>query len=173
MKNELIVYILLGYDCKFSPKIISKKDKRRLKKHPNSINLNSFRISRFIKSKFKRRAKICISHKNGCVGVAFGKGKFGIDIEEIKERNFSSAADFCFTKDELETYNKSRNINTFYQIYTTKEALIKAKNLSFSELGLINSLKEPNYERKTFVINNTFMISVVFKGKKDIILKFL
>ncbi|WP_459887745.1 hypothetical protein [Campylobacter concisus] len=47
---------------KFSPKMLDKKDRRRVKKYPNLIKQNSFKISRYLKFKAKLRGKICLSH---------------------------------------------------------------------------------------------------------------
>ncbi|WP_185768455.1 4'-phosphopantetheinyl transferase family protein [Campylobacter sp. RM16192] len=154
-------------------KPLDRKNRRRVKRYHSLKTSSQFIVSRNIISNFKKRSKFCISHKNGCVGVLFGKGKFGLDIEEIKQRNFSSICEFCFAENELEIYKKSKNINTFYQIYTTKEAILKAENLGFSELRLINSLNYKNYTHKSFLISNKYIISIVFKGKKDIMLKFI
>ncbi|MDO5046525.1 4'-phosphopantetheinyl transferase family protein [Campylobacter sp.] len=173
MKDFLTLCLLFKKDLRFNSKTLDRTDKRRIRKHPNLLNSSSFKISRAIKAKFKKRLKFCIAHKEGCVGVLFGKGKFGLDIEEMKDRNFNAISEFCFTKNEVEEYGKSKSKEKFYQIYTCKEALLKAKNLSFSELGIVDSLDDEKYIKKSFIINDLFMISIVFKGKKDIICKFL
>ncbi|QKG29146.1 4'-phosphopantetheinyl transferase family protein [Campylobacter sp. RM16187] len=173
MKNALTLCISLQNYTKPVLKLTDRKSIRKAKRYFNIKISNQFIISRMIISRFKKRSKFCISHKDGCVGVLFGKGKFGLDIEEIKQRNFSSICEFCFTEDELNIYKKSENTNTFYQIYTVKEAILKAENLGFSELRLINSLNYKSYICKSFLISNKYIISIVFKGKKDIILKFI
>lgn len=173
MKNALTLCISLQNYTKPVLKLTDRKSIRKAKRYFNIKISNQFIISRMIISRFKKRSKFCISHKDGCVGVLFGKGKFGFDIEEVKQRNFSSISEFCFMEDELKVFKQSKNINTFYQIYTIKEAILKAENLGFSELRLVNSLKYKNYTRKSFLISNKYIISIVFKGKKDIILKFI
>ena len=170
-KLVLCIALLNDVNIKFNNKILAKSDKNRVKKYPVLKKSNQFKASRNIIYNFKKSTKFCISHKNRCVGVLFGKGKIGLDIEELKDRNFGAVTQFCFTKNELEVYKKFNDIKTFYQIYTTKEAIVKAENLGFSELNLIDSLNYKNYQCKSFIIDDQFMISVVFKGKKDIILR--
>lgn len=173
LKGSLIIYLSFQNGLNFSPKILDKKDKRRVKKYPNLLNQTAFRDSRVIKSKFKKRFKICISHKTNLTAVAFCKGKFGIDVEEIRKRNFKAVSEFCFAKDEMIAYKSDQSIEKFYQIYTIKEALIKARNLKFSELALVSSVGSSDYVKRSFIINDKFILSAVFKCKKDIIIKIL
>ncbi|WP_169942883.1 4'-phosphopantetheinyl transferase superfamily protein [Campylobacter sp. RM15925] len=174
MKNLLELVVCLKKELKFNKKMLDKVDKRRVKRYPCLLQSKSFINSRAIKFTFKKRSKFCISHKDGCVAVLFGKGSFGVDVEELKDRNFEHINEFCFTEFEEQEWNKSlKNKEKFYQIYTTKEALIKAQNLGFNELKVVDSLRSRGYFKKSFIVNDLFIVSVVFKGKKDIMIKFL
>ncbi|WP_172199418.1 4'-phosphopantetheinyl transferase superfamily protein [Campylobacter sp. RM16188] len=173
MKDSLELVVCLKKELKFNKKMLSKADKRRVKRYPYLLQSKSFINSRALKFTFKKRSKFCISHKDGCVAVLFGKGGFGIDIEELKDRNFDHISEFCFTEFEQQEWSKSlKSKEKFYQIYTTKEALIKAQNLGFSELKLVDAINSKGYFKKSFIVNDLFIVSVVFKGKKDIMIKF-
>ena len=166
------IYLFIGFDTeKFSPKMLSRKDRRKLKKYPNLVNSNSFKLSRYLKFKAKKRGKICLSHKENIAVLAISKEKVGVDVEELKERNFDGVIKFCFNKKESEIYASTKDkMQKFYEIYTAKEAVIKAKNLAFSDLA---SVKFDEMERRYLIINNLFIICLAFKHCKDIIVKFL
>lgn len=166
------IYLFIGFESKkFSPKMLSRKDRRRLKKYPNLANSNSFKLSRCLNYKAKKRGKICLSHKENIAVLAISKEKVGVDVEELKERNFNSAVEFCFNKKESEIYaNAKDKMQKFYEIYTAKEAVIKAKNLAFSDLA---GVRFDQMQRRYIIINNLFIICLAFKHSKDIIVKFL
>ena len=166
------IYLFIGFDAdKFSPKMLSRKERRRLKRYPNLANSNSFKLSRYLKFKAKKRGKICLSHKENISVLAISKEKVGVDVEELKERNFDGVIKFCFSKNESEIYANARDkIQKFYVIYTAKEAVIKAKKLAFSALA---SAKFDEMNRRYLIINNLFIICLAFKHSKDIIVKFL
>ena len=79
------IYLLISF-CgeKFSPKMLNKKDRRRVKKYPNLIKQNSFKISRYLKFKAKMRGKICLSHKENIAVLAISKEKIG--VEDLKKK---------------------------------------------------------------------------------------
>lgn len=168
------IYLFIGFDSRnFSPKTLDKKDRRRLKKYPNLIKQNSFKISRYLKFKVKMRGKICLSHKENIAVLAISKEKIGVDVEELKERNFDAVASFCFTKDESKILaNAKDKTQKFYEIYTAKEAILKVKDLAFSDLAK-TEFSDTMIEKKYFIVNNSFIICLAFKHCKDIIIKFL
>lgn len=177
----------------FNKSNLDKKDKKLYKIRRN---FPDFLLSRSIKSNIKKRGKFCISHKKinpilldlkpnfqnsknyhvAAVGIA--KNKFGFDLEFLQERNFKAIMDFCFNEFEkklMKISHESQKIILFYQIYTIKEAIIKAENLNFSYLskvGLTQSngvIKAKNHKGnfisfKTYLIYNKLIISVCFKG---------
>jgi len=166
------ICLFIGFDSRnFSPKMLDKKDRRRLKKYPNLIKQNSFKISRYLKFKAKMRGRICLSHKENIAVLAISKEKIGVDVEELKERNFDVIASFCFTKDESKILaNAKDKTQKFYEIYTAKEAILKLKNLLFSDLG---TTSYDEMAKKYLIINNSFIICLAFKQCKDIIIKLL
>ena len=91
------IYLFIGFGAeKFSPKMLDRKERRRLKKYPNLANQNSFKLSRYLKFRAKKRGKICLSHKENIAVLAISKEKVGVDVEELKERNFDGVVKFCF-----------------------------------------------------------------------------
>ena len=166
------IYLFIGFDgANFGKRMLDKKERRKLKKYPNLANLNPFKLSRCLKFKAKKRGKICLSHKENIAVLAISKEKVGVDVEELKQRNFDGAIKFCFNKKESEIYaNAKDKMQKFYEIYTAKEAVIKAKNLAFSDLG---SMSFDEMRTKHIIINNLFIICLAFKHSKDIIIKFL
>jgi len=117
------IYLFIGFEAeKFGPKMLSRKDRRKLKKYPNLVNSNSFKLSRYLKFKAKKRGKICLSHKENIAVLAISKEKVGVDVEELKERNFDGVIKFCFNKKESEIYASTKDkMQKFYEIYTAKE----------------------------------------------------
>ena len=58
------IYLFIGFEAeKFSPKMLDKKERRKLKKYPNLVNSNSFKLSRYLKFKAKKRAKFAFLTK--------------------------------------------------------------------------------------------------------------
>ncbi|WP_169764596.1 4'-phosphopantetheinyl transferase superfamily protein [Campylobacter mucosalis] len=143
-----------------------KSDKRRLKKYPNLKYQSGFLLSRSLKWQFKLKDKICISHKKDICVIARSKRKIGIDIEELKERNFGAIMDFCFSDDEKNLVkNADDKLLAFYQIYTTKEAFIKLQNLGFSHLQSVNFNAILNRMKTKHITYKNFLITIVYKGK--------
>ena len=64
--------------------MLDKKDRRRLKKYPNLIKQNSFKISRYLKFKATVRGKIRLSHKENIAVLAISKEK--VRVENLKKK---------------------------------------------------------------------------------------
>lgn len=167
MAKYLNLYFFENINPNISYKKLSKKDKRRLKNTQSLLSLISFKKSRTALLKVPKKRYITLSHKQQACVIVSSSNKVGVDMEILENREFHGIADFCFNDKEKQY---STDIIKFYQIFTLKEALIKAKNLSFSHLHLVSIFNEKKYNFKSFIINNKYIISVVFKGKKDIIL---
>lgn len=145
---------------RISFKNLDKKDKRRVKNFPNLLNNSNFISSRWLKFKVKKR-RFCISHKDGFSVLATCDKKIAIDMESFKQRDYHKVVNFCFDEKELAFFNKAINKKkVFYQIYTTKEAILKLKNLSFENLKEV-SYFEPNLA-KTHLLFNNYFITIVF-----------
>ncbi|MCZ6157392.1 4'-phosphopantetheinyl transferase superfamily protein [Campylobacter ureolyticus] len=145
---------------RISFKNLDKKDKRRVKNFPNLLNNSNFISSRWLKFKVKKR-RFCISHKDGFSVLSTCDKKIAIDMEIYEKRDFIKVVDFCFNKNEKKYfYNSSNQKLTFYEIFTTKEAIIKLKNLGFE------NFKDVSYFDKNItkfhILLNGFFITIVF-----------
>ncbi|CZE47462.1 4'-phosphopantetheinyl transferase family protein [Campylobacter geochelonis] len=169
-KNDIYICFSDGEDVKFSKKILSKKDKRKLKCSPNLKTNSSFITSRFLKNKAKK-AKFSLSHKEKFAVVAFGKvRKLGVDMEILHKRDIDGVMDFCFNEFECELVKKAdEKLQIFYQIYTLKEAVLKAKKLGFEFLGRVGLSKDGLLDEKgrkmfykSYMIDK-FIISIAFR----------
>jgi len=150
---------------------LSFRDKKRLYKFPNLAQNPDFIHSRaiIIKNRLTRK-KYCISHKDGVAVILRAKGKFGIDIEALRIRKFERLAELCFNQTEREILSNSDNkMLCFYQIYTLKEAIIKASNdtlWNMKNFGINRGLNlcdkfGKRYKFNTFKFDN-FLISAVY-----------
>ena len=160
-------------------RLLSRYDKKlaRARRH-----LREFRVSRALKAHFKKRGKFCISHKSAdgktIVAVGFARQKFGLDLEILKPRDFAAASEFCFNAFECELLaaaDESEKALVFYKIYTIKEALIKARSLSFYALarvglargadGEVLALDERGraWSHKSYILEGEILISLVFR----------
>lgn len=147
----------------FLTKKLYRSDRRKLKKYPNLKHSKHFRFSRAMKYKYKLKDKICISHKDQICVIAKSKHKIGVDVEELKDRKFSSIMEFCFNDKEKELVLKSKDkITQFYKIYTFKEAYIKYKNLDFSYLKKVNFLNLNGMINYSFFLYKKYIICIVF-----------
>ncbi|VYT03770.1 4'-phosphopantetheinyl transferase superfamily protein [Campylobacter ureolyticus] len=139
---------------------LDKKDKRRVKNFPNLLNNSNFISSRWLKFRVKKR-RFCISHKDGFSILATCDKKIAIDMEIYEKRDFIKVVDFCFNKNEKKYfYNSSNQKLTFYKIFTTKEAIIKLKNLGFENFKGV-SYFDKNIT-KFHILLNGFFITIVF-----------
>lgn len=97
-----------------------------------------------------------LSHTKGIAAAALcdrSDGLVGIDIEVINtDRNLSNIAKRFFDTDELDRYQKCGSPESFYSIWTEKEARVKlfGQNLS-DELSKEKSKKESLYFYKYMV----------------------
>ncbi len=134
--------------------------------------------------------KFNISHSENIGMFAFSLNGLGIDIEKNKEYiEIDGIKEICFTNFEKKWYdnlNKKFQLETFYKIWTIKEAFIKAIGEGFSyptlNIELTNELENQiqirkvyseeyannNYQVKTFNCVPGFISSVVYEGKKQI-----
>ena len=128
------IYIYFGDEIKpFGRRKLSKKDKALFKARAGRVE---FLLSRSLLARARRRGRVCVSHKKFDLGAVAAVGisnlKFGLDLEELKERDFAAVIDFCFNDYEKFLFGvceASQKTLLFYQIYTIKEAIIKARNL--------------------------------------------
>ncbi|AII15485.1 phosphopantetheinyl transferase family protein [Campylobacter iguaniorum] len=148
---------------KLSYKSLNRSDKNRVKKSPNLLQNRDFVVSRVLKNRTQKR-RVCLSHKDGICFLVSGNVRFGIDAEKLKDREIASVCEFCFDDDEMRIWqNSSDKLLQFYKIFTTKEALIKLKNLDFGSLKNVNFCDKNIF--KTHQIYKDFLITIVCKKR--------
>lgn len=74
--------------------------------------------------------KLSVSHSGIYWGCILGKGRCGLDIQEMRECNYLALADRFFTVKESE-YVKEHGINGYYQVWTMREAAAKYSGQGF------------------------------------------
>lgn len=82
-----------------------------------------------------------ISHTERCTAVAFSEnGRVGIDIETIKEVDFSDF-DLVFTKEVWDKIHASKNENQmFHHFWTQLESAVKADGRGLSNISFKNTI---------------------------------
>ncbi|MFT2091852.1 4'-phosphopantetheinyl transferase family protein [Paraglaciecola sp. 2405UD69-4] len=84
---------------------------------------------------------ISISHSKNIVAVAISvvEQKIGLDVEFIKDRNYSELINHFCSEPEKRLFKDSEDKrNTFYQLWTAKEAYIKAYQLTLIDITKID-----------------------------------
>lgn len=78
---------------------------------------------------------VSISHSGDHVAVCRNDDvPVGIDIEKMTDRNFNKIANRFFCGKELEIFNENPTAETFYEIWTRKEAYSKILGTGVSEV---------------------------------------
>lgn len=125
--------LLAGADwaSKYDERHLSAQDKARIKKNPFLNQRLDWKLSRALKQ-YAPLPVISLSHSHGMSALLCGEHIFqaGIDIEMMNLRDYPKLAQWIFS-DEEKKHFPNLNTEQFYQLWTLKEALIKAANLSF------------------------------------------
>lgn len=127
-----------------------------LKKALKSMNLPKSRLNEIIYNKegkpLLEGISFSISHSKDLVACAFSKtGNIGLDVEfprAIKRNHFRH----CFNDQEWALIQKDEGMDTFYQYWTQKEAILKANGLG---LGHLLSIDIKNTTRAYFYHKET------------------
>lgn len=108
---------------------------------------------------------VSISHSKGKCAVCASKNPIGIDIEKITDRDFEKIVRKTFGEKEAEYYLKSKNAQTFYEIWTRKEAYSKISGDGIREImRATDTFSVDGYEFKT-QIQGGFVLTVCEKNK--------
>ncbi|MCX6180714.1 MAG: 4'-phosphopantetheinyl transferase superfamily protein [Bacteroidetes bacterium] len=98
-----------------------------------------------------------ITHSGDYVLVAFSKDEIGVDLEKIKEIDVESFLGFLHI-DEKTHLQSNPDKESFYEVWTRKEAFLKAQGIGIvkglNNENCLNSLVEK--ERKWFIQSLTF-----------------
>ncbi len=129
-----------------------------------------------------------LSHSDDLIVFAFSVGtEIGVDIERVKKiEDMNGVADICFTRFETNWMKSTESsTETFYKIWTIKEAFIKAigEGFAFSPKDIeltnetenqitIKKIHQKEFAKKfqvtTLKILPDYILSLVYEGKKDI-----
>lgn len=142
------------------------KDRRRLRKCKALKYNKSFWLSRSLKWQYKLKDKIFIAHKENIAVIAYCKKRIGIDIEELKDRNFNMIMDFCFNEYERHLVDTANDkMLEFYKIWTSKEAYIKFKNLDFSYIKSVGFNEILNKMDIIYFKAENFLVTILKRKK--------
>lgn len=124
-----------------------------------------------------------LSHSGNRIVIAINQvGRIGIDIEKIRSVE-TSLAEICFTKEEMNQviYKNNFNLDNFFQLWTLKEAFIKADGIGMSyplldfyfeidekiKINFKNNIFDNNWQFKVFDIDPEYKMSLCFEGKDN------
>ena len=155
LSSKKHIFLVLGLKPlmrHYDRRALSQKDKATLNAHPNLGKNSSFILSRALLQSLKVPKNIIFSysHKSDIAVLAFARFPIGIDIEIIKNRDFTPHLDFCFSPFERDFIADSPNpLRYFYHLWTLKESLIKLENLKFSDLNRVGLDKKGAFYETT------------------------
>lgn len=110
---------------------------------------------------------VSISHSNGRCAVCVSEREVGIDIEKIADRDFEKIVRKTFSKKEREYYFNSKSPQTFYEIWTRKEAHSKISGEGIRDImKATDTFSLDVYEFKT-QIQDGFVLTTCEKRNTD------
>lgn len=110
---------------------------------------------------------VSISHSNGRCAVCLSEREVGIDIEKIADRDFEKIVRKTFSKKEREYYFNSKSPQTFYEIWTRKEAHSKISGEGIRDImKATDTFSLEGYEFKT-QIQDGFVLTTCEKRNTD------
>ncbi len=130
---------LAGSDCAadYDPARLSHEDCQRINRTPALAQRTDWQVSRFLKQQAAGLHGVSsLSHSHGTAIYMIASNPLsisvGIDIEIILKRDFQALSRFFCNKEE-QAWLQARHFcsNDFYLLWTLKESLLKACNLSF------------------------------------------
>jgi 4'-phosphopantetheinyl transferase len=125
----------------FNPKVQSPPDQLRWRQLSNARRREEWEVSRALLAHVSDSrllpaqpgdpAPLSLSHSAGHAAVAssLGGGRVGVDLEQMRERDFVRLARFAFApseQEQLEALPPAARAERFYFLWTLKEAFAKA-----------------------------------------------
>lgn len=157
---------------------LTAADRTRLQASPALAARVQWQTSRALLHRLRNEnpaANLCLSHKNGHALVAIHPrhGKPGADLEQLRPRDFAALAQQTCSADEIAHLAQSTTpAHTFYQLWTLKEALVKAEDLRFPtdlrHIGLdpakqqLRSARHADYRWLTLLIDECWIASALW-----------
>ncbi len=110
---------------------------KRITEHKNLLSHADFIASQILhtQTRFLRDSYPCVarSHSGGIAAILYAQKAVGVDIECIRERDFTAHLELCCSAYERELIAQSKNpLVEFYRIWTLKEAVLKLCGLDLS-----------------------------------------
>lgn len=164
----------------YRPDLLDKQDTLRLQARPELAQRADWRVSRYLKQRAASPVR-SLSHSNGMAAVLCGSAgsAVGVDIEYIRPRDFASLAEWVAQPHEqIELAARGWQADDFYELWTLKEALLKAGGLGFPE-AMKAVGRQPGTGGKTglhvqgcggwrgvtYKIGRDFMLACVWRGE--------
>jgi 4'-phosphopantetheinyl transferase len=127
-----------------------------LEKLKINATLSDLKHSRFNKPYFNQRSDFSIAHSGGLV-IAAGtiKGKVGVDVEKISTLGIEDYEDQLTFREWEHINNSSDRLKAFFNIWTKKEALVKAMgfgiNIDLKRLEVSDDKTKVKHKKYAFV----------------------
>lgn len=173
-----LICLLAGADwaVHYDERHLSPQDQMRVRQNPNLNKNLDWKTSRTLKQ-YAPLPVISLSHSHGVSALLCGEHGFqaGIDIEQMQVRDYAKLAQWILSDAEKQDF-PNLNCEQFYQVWTLKEALLKAANLSFPadmpHVGLKNAqtlhvLGQTDWHGMNVRIHS-FMLTIAWFGHTDL-----
>lgn len=140
MRQEIMRFKVFKDRClKLFGKLIVKKYHQE---QNGQFSWANWKLSANGKPYYGAEKKFNISHSGNYVSVAFSNHNIGVDIEKINEIDVSSISSFLHPKEAQYIQEANNSKDALYQVWTRKEAYLKARGVGIVEgLNLENCLE--------------------------------
>lgn len=135
----------------YHPSALSPTDLMRRHKKPQKDHNPDWRSSRALKAHLRRYCltrRYCLSHHQGYAASVSSRQhvSLGIDVQIMQPKSFAQLLPIFTTSDEQLWWSLQPQANlAYYQLWTLKEALIKATNLNFpGDLRNVGIFRQPD-----------------------------
>ncbi|MDO4776667.1 MAG: 4'-phosphopantetheinyl transferase superfamily protein [Cardiobacteriaceae bacterium] len=178
MPQYLLALAGPGFARQYDARTLTTADHARLQASPALAARVQWQTSRALLHRLRNdypAANLCLSHKNhhALVAIHPQHGKPGADLEQLRPRDFAALAQQTCSADEIAHLAQSATpAHTFYQLWTLKEALIKAEDLRFPtdlrHIGLdpakqaLRSARHADYRWLTLLIDECWIASALW-----------
>ena len=109
------------------------------------------------------------SHTSNFFAIAFGPTELGIDIEEIRDaKPYLEVAEKYFHPNEKNEILNSNNQETFFKVWTKKEAIIKSQGNGINEQMInIDTTKPINNLIVETITHDNIMLSIAYQQSTE------
>lgn len=133
-KQSKLVCLLADRSCAdlYRAELLDTPDKKRVAQNPALEERTDWKVSRYLKQQAVLPV-LSLSHSKGSAAVLTGGVRYaGVDLEYMRPRDFAALAEWVAAAHEQE-YLAQRGwlCEDFYELWTLKEALLKAAGLAF------------------------------------------